>query len=317
MAAAPPSDPELAELLASLRAQEVPLEGSDLAEVRLQWASRRDGVVLSERVTRTDHRIPGPPGAPEVTIRVHRPKDFEGPGPCIISLHGGGYVGGSLLSEDAHLDRWCPLLGCVGVSVEYRLAPETPYPGPLEDCYAALAFVTGHAGELGVDPARIGIAGFSAGGGLAAGLALLARDRGELSLAFQLLVYPMIDDRMVTASSQWDVPSWSPANNAFGWRCYLGALSGSDEVPPYAAAARAQELGGLPRTFICVGTLDGFCDEDIAYAARLIDAGVDTELHVYPGAPHGFDFNCAGTTIARRSVRDLEEWLAATLARGA
>jgi triacylglycerol lipase len=199
------------------------------------------------------------------------------------------------------------------VSVEYRLSPETPYPGPLEDCYTGLSWVFANAESLGVDPSRIGISGASAGGGLAAALALLVRDRGEMDLGFQCLIYPMIDDRQITASSGWDVPIWSPANNTFGWRSYLGELYGSPEVPPYAAPPRATDLSGLPPAFVCVGTLDGFCDEDIDYAARLIDAGVPTELHVYPGAPHGFDYFGPTFALSRRCVRETKEWLTAMI----
>jgi acetyl esterase/lipase len=215
--------------------------------------------------------------------------------------------------DDLRFDQWCPELGVVGASVEYRLSPETPYPGPLEDCYAALSWVFSHSDELDVDPSRIGILGVSAGGGLAAGLALLVRDRAEFDLAFQMLVYPMIDDRQATPSSKWDVPVWTPANNEFGWRSYLGPLYGTDRIPPYAAAARATNLEGLPPALVTVGTADGFCDEDIDYAQRLNQAGVPTELHVYPGAPHGFDGFGAVAAVGRRGRRDMKDWLKAVL----
>jgi acetyl esterase/lipase len=270
-------------------------------------------VQLSDDVERADHTVPGPDGAPDVVLRVHTPKGMTGPLPCVYSIHGGGYVLGTYEMDDLRFDQWCPRLGIVGVSVEYRLAPETPYPGPLEDCYAGLSWVWAHADELGIDRSRIGIAGASAGGGLAAGLALLTRDRGEFDLAFQMLIYPMVDDRQVTPSSSWEVPIWSPANNEFGWRSYLGPLYGTDRIPPYAAAARATDLTGLPPAFVCVGTMDGFCDEDIEYAQRLNHAGVPTELHVYPGAPHGFDGFAPMAPLARRCRREMREWLAAVL----
>ena len=170
-----------------------------------------------------------------------------------------------------------------------------------------------HARELGIDRSRVGVAGASAGGGLAAALALLARDRGELPLSFQMLAYPMIDDRQATPSSSWDVPIWSPLNNEFGWRSYLGDLYGRDDVPYVAAPARAEDLSGLPPALVYVGTLDGFCDEDVAYATRLYQAGVATELHLYPGAPHGFDGMAPGSTLSRRCLRDAREWLADAL----
>ena len=197
-------------------------------------------------------------------------------------------------------------LGCVIVSVDYRLAPETPHPGPVEDCYAGLAWTFAHAGELGIDPARVGVAGESAGGGLAASLALLARDRGEHRLAFQHLTYPMLDDRTCITDVHPHTGAfiWTPHNNRFGWSALLGHDPGGQAVSPYAAAARAEDLSGLPPTFIATGALDLFLDEDIDYARRLIRAGVPTELHVYPGAFHGFDIHpTAAVAVAARADR--------------
>jgi acetyl esterase/lipase len=273
-------------------------------------------VTLSGAVERTDHVVPGPPGGPGIALRVHRPRGAGGPLPAVYFIHGGGYVMGTHLGDDARFDRWCPALSCAGISVGYRLAPETPYPGPLEDCYAGLRWVHEHAAELGIDPARTGISGGSAGGGLAAGLALLARDRGELPVAFQALIYPMVDDRQVTPSSQAEVPIWNPASNRFGWQSYLGGRYGTGDIPAYAAAARAADLAGLPPAFVMVGTLDGFLDEDIDYARRLNAAGVATDLHVFAGAPHGFDSLMPGTSVARRGRQVLAEWLGRQLAAG-
>ena len=182
----------------------------------------------------------------------------------------------------------------------------------MEDCYEGLRWLFENSESLGVDRNRIGIGGSSAGGGLAAALALLARDRGEFPIAFQALIYPMLDDRQTTVSSQWRDPVWPPASNQFGWSSYLGALSGHD-VPPYAAAARATDLQGLPPAFISVGALDVFADEDVDYATRLRHAGVEVELHVYPGAPHGFDSMMPQTQLAQRAEQDLRRWLAAHL----
>jgi len=266
---------------------------------------------LSGQVECTVHEVPGTEG---VTVRVHRTFGATGAQPCVYWMHGGGLVVGSAEGDDARFDRWCPQFGCVGVSVEYRLAPETKYPGPLEDCYAGLAWVHANAASLGVDPMRIGIGGASAGAGLAAGLGLLARDRGQVPVAFQLLIYPMIDDRQVTESSRWPDPIWPPSANTYGWTAYLGAAKGGPDVPAYAAPARATDLRGLPPTIIAVGAIDGFSDEDIDFALRLRHAGVPTELHVYPGGPHGFDGLAPGTALARRANRDLEEWLAGRLA---
>ncbi len=301
-------DPEVAAALAAFPLALGTLSLATLPMIR-QAGLMRPALPLSDAVTRTDHDIAGRPG---VSVRVHRPVNATGNLPCIYWMHGGGLILGTNKADDARFDRWCTLFNCVGVSVEYRLAPESKYPEPLDDCYAGLAWVRNNAASLGVDTQRIGISGASAGAGLAAGLALLARDRGEIALAFQALIYPMIDDRLITPSSAWDDPVWPPAANRFGWHSYLGDIDG-DAVPYYAAAARARDLARLPRTFIAVGALDGFSDEDIDYAVRLRHAGVPTELHVYPGAPHGFDGLAPNTAIARRANRDIEEWLAAAL----
>lgn len=265
---------------------------------------------LSDRVERTDHAVPGADG---VIVRVHRPVGADGLLPCLFYIHGGGLVMGGYEGEDARFDELCPALDCVGASVEYRLAPETPYPGPLDDCLAGLRWVHEHATELGVDAGRIGIGGSSAGGGLAAGLALRVRDEGGTPIAFQLLIYPMIDDRQITESSRWPEAVWPPSANEFGWTAYLGSAKGGPDVSPYAAAARADDLAGLPPTLIVVGSIDGFSDEDIDYAVRLRHAGVATDLRVYDGAPHGFDTLLAATPVARRARRDVMEWLATHL----
>jgi triacylglycerol lipase len=237
------------------------------------------------------HQVPGPDGAPEVGMRVYRPRAAEGALGCIFHIHGGGFVGGSA-SEVEFLHR--PLaasLGCVIVSVDYRLAPETAFPGNVEDCYAALGWTFANAAALGIDPDRVGVMGESAGGGLAAALALLARDRGQYRLAFQHLVYPMLDDRTCTAAPHPVAGefAWTADSNGFGWASLLGHAPGVDGVSPYAAPARATDLAGLPPTFISTAALDLFVDEDIEYAARLNRAGVAVELHVWPGAFHGFD----------------------------
>ena len=198
--------------------------------------------------------------------------------------------------------------------MEYRLAPETPYPGPLEDCYAALRWTHDHADELSIDRThrRLGI---SAGGGFAAALALLARDRGEVPLAFQLLDCPMLDDRQTTPSLRAaGLYVWDAASNEFGWRAYLGDLYGSDDVPPYAAAARATELTGLPPTCIVVGSIDGFRDEDVDYAQRLNQAGVPCELHVIAGLPHAYQF-VPDAAAVRLATHGKDDWLARQLGR--
>jgi acetyl esterase/lipase len=272
----------------------------------------RDPGVSSGAVEHLGYLAPGAPGDPDVPVRLHRERDVSEPRPCLISIHGGGYMIGSHLGDDGRFDRWSPTLRCVGVSVGYRLAPETPFPGPLEDCYAALRWAYENAREHGIDPGRIGIIGGSAGGGLAAGLALLARDRGEFPVALQVLSYPMLDDRMSTPSARAGAPLWGPSTNQFGWRSYLGTRGtpGTDDIPGYAVPARAADLAGLPPAFITVGNLDGLMDEDIDYARRLIMAGVPADLHVFADGPHAFDSMLPGTAVAARARRVLEDWLA-------
>jgi acetyl esterase/lipase len=265
---------------------------------------------LSDAVVRTEHTVPGNPPVP---VRVHRPAGVDGALPAILTIHGGGYVIGSYVMDDHLHDAWGPQLGTVGVSVEYRLAPETPYPGPLEDCYAALRWTHEHAEELGIDRTRLGVSGISAGGGLAAALALLARDRGEVPLAFQLLDCPMLDDRQATPSLRSEgLYVWDAASNEFGWRSYLGHLYGSDDVPPYAAAARAADLTGLPPACIVVGSIDGFRDEDVDYARRLNQAGVRCELHVIAGLPHAYQF-APDAQAVRLATHCKDDWLARQL----
>ena len=300
-------DPEIAEALKA-RPTLGPINAENLEQVRENRLLLLGEVELSDEVERRDYSVPGADGDPDVVVRVHRPKNQSGPLPCIYWIHGGGYVIGTYEMEDLRFDRWCQTLNCIGVAVEYRLAPETSYPGPLEDCYAGLKWAVEQAETLGIDPSRIGIGGASAGGGLAAGLALLVRDRGELPNQFQVLIYPMIDDRIESVSSQWEVPIWPPSSNHFGWASYLGDLAGN-EPPPYAAAARAKDLAGLPPAFILVGSLDGFHDEDVAHAQRLNHAGVHTELHVYPGAPHGFDGFMPSSRLGKAARRATLEWL--------
>jgi acetyl esterase/lipase len=281
-----------------------------LAELRTAVAPAS---VPSASVERTERVVPGDPAVP---LRVHRAQGATGALPGVYSMHGGGYVIGSSTMDDPNFEAWCPTLGLVGVSVDYRLAPEAPYPGPLEDCYRGLVWTFEHADELGIDPSCIGVTGVSAGGGLAAALALLARDRGEVPIAFQLLDQPMLDDRQTTPSSrQDDLAVWSRGSNTFGWRSYLGELYGRADVPATAAPARATDLAGLPPAFVSVGAVDGFRDEDVDYALRLNQAGVPAELHVYPGGCHGFNVLAPGSTVAKQCMRNMEDWLRGRLTR--
>jgi len=261
--------------------------------------------------------VPGPAGAPAIGLHLYRPRDATGALPCIFHIHGGGYVLGAAKDYEFLARPLAAELGCAIVSVDYRLAPETRFPGAIEDCHAGLGWTIANAATLGIDPARVGVMGESAGGGLAAALALMARDRGEHALAFQHLIYPMIDDRTCVTPDPHPVAGefiWPAANNCFGWKALLGQEPGSDGVSPYAAAARATDLAGLPPTFIATGALDIFVDEDIDYARRLMRAGVPTELHVYSGAFHGFDM-MPGPAVADAARRDSRAALARFLAR--
>jgi acetyl esterase/lipase len=256
--------------------------------------------------------ISGPGRSPPLRILCYRPIAAKGPLPAVLHIHGGGYILGSADMMDAANRALAAELNCAVFSVDYRLAPETAHPGPVEDCYAALKWLNGNAAALQVDATRIGVKGESAGGGLAAAVALLARDRGEMRLAFQHLIYPMIDDRTGASPDPHRFVGkyvWTPTHNRFGWSCLLGTAPGGAGVSPYAAAARAQDLTGLPRTFISVGALDLFLEEDLDYARRLTRAGVAVELHLYPGAFHGFDMAPQTARVAKAAARDSNEAL--------
>ncbi|WP_111509078.1 alpha/beta hydrolase [Mycobacterium kyogaense] len=229
-----------------------------------------------------------------VSVRLHRPAGISSPGPALLWIHGGGYVIGDAAQDDDLCRRFAEKLGATVAAVNYRLAPQHPYPVPLEDCYAALSWLTGLPS---VDPDRVAIGGASAGGGLAAALALLTRDRGEIPVVAQLLVYPMLDDRTV-GRADLDNPGhrlWNQTSNRFGWHAYLG-----DADPDVAVPARRDDLAGLPPAWVGVGTLDLFHDEDLAYAQRLQDAGVPCEVTVVPGAFHGFDGIAPNADVSQR-----------------
>jgi acetyl esterase/lipase len=252
----------------------------------------------NDRVQFDDRTVPGLDGDPDVTVRVYRPVNHTSPSAGLYHIHGGGMVLGTIEGEHQTSLLLCETLGCVLVSVEYRLAPEHPHPAPVRDCYAGLVWMTDHADELGIDPNRLAIYGGSAGGGLALGTSLMARDRGGPQLCFQMPIYPMIDDRNETPSSHeiTDIGIWDRAGNIEAWAWYLGG----GEPDAYAAPARATDLSGLPPTFIDVGELDLFRDEDIEFAKRLLQAGVPTELHVHPGAFHASEGFAPEAALSQR-----------------
>lgn len=250
-----------------------------------------------------------------VRVRVIGPSGGE-PRPVMLWIHGGGYVMGRAKQDDALCARFAKRLGVTVVSVDYRLAPELPFPGPLEDCFAAYDFVHREAASLGVDPARLVIAGQSAGGGLAAALTLLVHDRQRPAPKLQLLAYPMLDDRTVTREVDGRHHRlWDAKSNRYGWAAYLGRAGGSEGVSDHAAPARRSDLRGLPPAWIGVGTCDLFHDEDLAYAAQLRAAGVPTTLEVVEGAFHAFDAVVPKAKVSERffdaQVAAIDEAIAA------
>ena len=273
---------------------------ADIVERRaaaLQLLAALD-VPPNPNVVSADRAIPGPQGAPDIMVRVYRPVDATGTLPGIYFIHGGGMILGNMDGEDPVASTICERVDAVVVSVEYRLAPEHPYPAPVEDCYAGLAWMARNAAELGFDPDRLAVYGGSAGGGLTIATSMLARDRGFPALRFQMPIYPMIDDRNETPSSHeiTDIGIWDRSANIEAWQWYLG----NGEPDQYAAPARAEDLAGLPATFIDVGTVDLFRDEDIAFATRLMQAGVPTELHVNPGAYHAAEMLAPEAPLSER-----------------
>ena len=262
---------------------------------------------LSDRVERVDHEVPDSGG---VIVRMHRPVDAVGWLPCVYWIHGGGLVLGSRLMEDLRFDKWCGELGCIGAAVEYRLAPEPPYPGPLDDCYAGLAWLYDNAEALGIDPAALRHRGKQRRRGARRGGRRACRgDRG--GPRDRVPTARLSDDRRPADHAVESVARSDLATEREHVRLdgLSGRSKGDSDVSLYAAPARATDLSGLPPTLISVGAIDGFSDEDIDYAVRLRHAGVPVELHVYPGAPHGFDSLLPGTTTARRADRDMQDWL--------
>lgn len=281
-----PADRKLTENMAAIRkANTPPIEG-----VRMQ-----------------KQNIPGPADSPNIPITVFRPDDKSGPLPALIWIHGGGYVMGSVEQDELKVKKLSKEAGCAMIAMDYRLAPEHPFPSAIEDCYAVLKWASDNADGIEIDKSRIAVGGASAGGGLAAGLALLARDRQEAAIQFQALIYPMIDDGNVLPASE-DYPEtfiWSRECNLIGWRSYLGCEPGKKNVSIYATPYRADNLAGLPPAIILVGDLDLFLNENIVYAQRLIEAGVQTEMHVYPGAYHGFNGFAPDADVSKRCNADL------------
>lgn len=309
----PPFDPELVPALERAhREGPVTLTRSNLAECR---RAELDGTpsldVLAQSGADIEERlVPGPDGAPEISLLIARPPGRSAL-PGLFHTHGGGMVMGNNRTGLDTMIGWVADPGLVLVSVEYRLAPEHPFPAGAEDCYAGLSWTAAHAAELGIDPQRLVIGGGSAGGGLAAACSLMARDRGGPALAGQMLIYPMLDDRGTSGSGReldgdgiWDSPS-----NQAAWTMLLGDRRGRDGVSPYAAPARATDLSRLPPAYLELGSVETLRDEDLDYARRIWAAGGSAELHVWPGAFHAFDLIAPGSALARTAAEVRLGWL--------
>ena len=315
--ARPPFDPELEAVLALLGEQLPPSITPEMIPLLRQGSPVSvdpDAVLAEVGVERVDHTIPGYEGG-SIEVSVLRRIGRTGVGPGIFHTHGGGMIIGDRFVGLGQILPWIIEHDAVAVTVEYRLAPEFPDPYPVEDCYAGLVWTADHAAELGIDPDRLIIAGASAGGGLAAGTALLARDRRGPALAGQVLIYPMLDDRDATVSTaQIDgVGVWDRTSNLTGWTALLGARRGTEDVSIYAAPARATDLSGLPPAFIDCGSVEVFRDEDVQYATALWHAGVQAELHVWPGGFHGFDLMAPHTAIAQAMTAARDAWVGRVL----
>lgn len=284
-------------------AQSQPTSWEDFGSVRTAWLAVNGPLPSAPDVRAVS--VPLRDGAPAVRLRLYGLEEGTRGRPALLWIHGGGYALGLSGYDDFQCRRFAREVGCVVAAVDYRLAPEHPYPAGLEDCYAALSWLAADAEGFGIDADRIAIAGSSAGGGLTAALALYARDRKGPHIRFQMPLCPMLDDRNRTASSReiTDPRMWDRAKNVKAWRMYLGAAADGQDVPAYAAPARARDLSGLPPTYMSVGELDAFRDETVEYAERLLEAGVATELHVFAGCYHGFD-TALSPAISRRAQEE-------------
>ncbi|AST90820.1 MULTISPECIES: alpha/beta hydrolase [Sutcliffiella] len=297
-------DPELRAMLDIFP----PLNLDDVQATRkaMEDAAQLTELPVDEEVVVSNRMVPGPEDNPYVRVRIYEPKEKTEKLPGLLWIHGGGYVLGAPEGDDLLCQRFVKEANCVVVSVDYRLAPEHPYPAPLEDCYAALQWFAKKVDELGVDASRIGVGGQSAGGGLTAALALLARDRNGPELCFQMPLYPMIDDKNNSPSSLEITGNliWNHDLNEKGWSMYLNGKNGKDDVPAHAAPSRATDLTNLPYTYTCVGQLDPFRDETLDYVKRLCQAGVDVEFHLYPGAYHGFETLNPAAAVSQRALAE-------------
>jgi len=305
-------DPELIptlELFQSMLGDSMDLK-NQLKDVRQMVDDMGDGVAaqleLSDEIMREVIPFTSSDGA-DLSLRIIRPKNSNDPMPILYFIHGGGFVVGKANQGDPSVKGFAEQLGCYTASVEYRLSPEHAYPIPLQDCYEGLQYLIDNAADLNIDPNRIIIYGVSAGGGLAAGLALWLRDHTTIKLKGQVLIYPMLDDTNLAQVGNGieDTFIWSRANNLYGWEAYLGDAFGSENVDIYAAPSRAEDLSGLPPAHIPVGDLDLFLSENTAYAQKLEADGVACDFHIYEGAFHGFNSNSPEAAITKRCEQNI------------
>ena len=304
-------DPELRDALAFL--PQVPLTAETLVGYRADLQASLNAASIPDLpdIATAEIHVESAFGAKPIRVLTYRPVRSDDALPAFVHTHAGGFVMGSPEMKDVENRIFASELNCAIYSVDYRLAPEAPYPAALEDIYSVFVWLHANAGQLGLDPARIGIKGESGGGGCAAAAALYARDRAGPKFAFQQLIYPMIDDRSAVQKDLHPYVGeffWTQANNYFAWRSLLGGEPGSPGVSPYAAAARAADVSGLPPTYMSVGGLDLFLEENLTYANRLSRAGVPVELHLYPGAYHGF-YRTANARVTRQAEHDTREAL--------
>jgi len=319
----PPLDAELAEPLHAILAGRPSLTPELIAARRAAAGAARltdDEIRRGGAFTVGERRVPGHSGGPAVPLLICLPTGGPGPYPVVYNTHGGGMVTGDNRTRElvGELDR-AQAVGAAVVAPDYRLAPEHPDPALVEDCYAGLTWLARHATELGCDPGRIILSGNSAGGALAAGLALLARDRGGPALLGQLLQFPMLDDRCDSPSAlrMERIGMWDGRSNRTGWTALLGRRRGTGDVSCYAAPARAADLSGLPAAFIEIGAVEALRDEGIEYASRIWRAGGDAELHVWSGAFHSFDEWVPDAIVSRTAHQARVGWLRRRLTRAA
>ncbi|WP_329107668.1 alpha/beta hydrolase [Micromonospora sp. NBC_01699] len=309
----PDTDPELSALLAEIQPMP-PLSLELLAKLRRLPSTPVDTLLDGRTAEHREVAVPGPDGT-RIPLSIFSPADRSTAAPCVYWVHGGGMIMGDRFSQIDIPLEWLDRFGAVVISVDYRLAPESTGTTLVDDCYAGLLWVAAHADELGIDPARIVVAGTSAGGGLAAGVTLMARDLGTPAIAAQMLIYPMLDHRNITTSSRQYSGGqgvWTREMNEFGWRAVLGDLT-DDQVSGYVSPAVAEDLSGLPTTYIDAGTAEVFRDEDVEYASRIWAAGGQAELHIWAGGFHGFDALFPRTRVSAAARRTRGDWLARVL----